>query len=137
MVRQYERVRCELAATLTVAPEHAEKVVLGRGLLGAGGRLAIEVLDVSLGGIGLRSRVFLPRNTSLIVNVCPPGITEVQEWLVVVQRAQMTDRVPTYYMGTALITQNVASAAMAQSLVDALRRAQPRSAGAAGGLANA
>ena len=120
---------------MTVAPEHVEKVVLARGQLGAGGRLAVDVLDVSLGGIGLRSRVFLPRNARLIVYVCPPGVADAQEWLVVVQRSQMTDRKPTYYLGTALITQNNASTSVAQTLIDALRRTQP--AAAAGGQAHA
>jgi hypothetical protein len=109
VVRQHERLRCDLRATLVVAPESAERVVLAlegpkRGG-GDGSEVEVRITDCSRGGLGLQSPVFLPKRCRVRVRVVgvggidgPGGVVEVTT---VVQRAAMLDRGPTYYLGTA------------------------------------
>jgi hypothetical protein len=60
-------------------------------------------VDLSMGGAGLRSPLFFPLTTKLVLTITPPeglGDDPVQVGLKV-QRVIMLDRTPTYYLGTA------------------------------------
>lgn len=121
LVRQHERLRCDLSAWLTIAPEHAERVVPARGQTGPGGRLAVRVTDVSLGGIGVRTTVFLPRLMRARVFIQGAGVIEPSEWAITVQRVVMVDRTPTYDLGTSLTDPGPGATATAQRLIELLR----------------
>jgi hypothetical protein len=108
VVRQHERLRCDLAARVMVGPESAERVVLSLdGARGGNGAVdvAVRVTDCSRGGLGLQSPVYLPKRCRVMVRVEGvdglEGASGTLELGVTVQRAAMLDRGPTYYLGTA------------------------------------
>jgi len=68
---------------------------------GAGGPVSVRAVDVSLGGVGLKSPLFLPRLCRLTLSLVPPGRTERLTLELRVHRVTMLDRAPTYYIGAA------------------------------------
>lgn len=123
VVRQHERLRCDLAARVMVSPESAERVVLSLdGARGGGGAVdvAVRVTDCSRGGLGLQSPVYLPKRCRVMVRVEGvdglEGASGTLELEVTVQRAAMLDRGPTYYLGTATGAGSAASGAMARMM---------------------
>lgn len=66
------------------------------------GWLEVDVVDLSHGGMGLISLVFLPRRTLLTVRVFSPqgDGAEILQCPVRIQRVCMTDRRPAYLLGT-------------------------------------
>lgn len=96
VVRQHERLRCEVAARALVAAESAERVVLtGDGQGGA--EVAVTITDCSRGGLGVRSPAFFPKRCRVVVRASDAaGPIEVT---LCVQRAALLDRAPTYYLG--------------------------------------
>ncbi len=102
VVRQHERVQCELPAVVGVAPEMAERVVFAGTVCGsgrAGGTIGVSLIDCSKGGLGLRTKVFMPKHARLVVKVACGPSGEAQEFVVVAQRVRMLDRGPVYYVG--------------------------------------
>jgi hypothetical protein len=100
-VRRHERVLCDLGAMVTIAPESLGAVRPSRGATTAQGEVEARVVDASKGGLGLRTRVFLPGTALLIVRFTPPGVAAEVRAKARVQRVAMLDRTPTYYIGTA------------------------------------
>lgn len=117
LVRQHERAACDLGAYVRVDTDPADQVVFSRSAA-PGGRgdseIDVRIVDVSPGGLGLRSNVFVPRGTRLVARVVPakdelqPTTDELQ---VRVQRCAMIDRTPAYYLGTAFVAPNPAALA--------------------------
>jgi hypothetical protein len=97
VVRQHERHLCRVACSLRMGEQGAEQVALARSVGDGAGRVEATIVDCSRGGLGLESRVFLPRGSRMLVRIgTPEGGAELS---VRVQRATMTDRTPTYYLG--------------------------------------
>jgi hypothetical protein len=106
-VRQHERHRCDLRARVQVGGESIGRVVLavdgGSGQVGSD--VAVHVTDCSRGGLGIKSNVFFPKQCVLTVRVEPEGgAGEAIETTVSVQRVAMLDKSPTYYLGTATVS---------------------------------
>lgn len=128
VVREHERVRCDLPASFSIAPEHADRVALAP----AAGVTPVpaSLIDLSAGGLGLSSPVYVPKLTLLRISVDPaqgePGFTVLAR----VQRAAMLDKTPTYFIGTALKDATESDLAILRRLLAALaRRAQQPDAG--------
>ena len=100
VVRRHDRYVCDLPAQIEVAPASAAAVRLSQSAVGANGRIAARVSDCSSGGLGLRSPVFLPLTALLVVTVTMPDATGGTLTATLrIQRATMTDRKPTFYIG--------------------------------------
>lgn len=125
VVRQHERVRCALSAEATVAPEHAGPIALSPLAADGSGNFNPIVVDVSRGGIGLRTKVFLPKQARICVTITDPALEAPISATVRVQRVVMTDRAPTYELGTSFVD---ASPALLQSVAAVIARLQPKEA---------
>jgi hypothetical protein len=106
VVRQSERHRCDIPARLVIDPAHAERVVLTKSARAADGSVAATVIDCSLGGLGIKSKVFIPKGCRLIAVIGGDGVggamsADIEgEFAVRVQRVIMLDREPNYLIGT-------------------------------------
>lgn len=107
VVRQFERLSCSLKASMCVNPHHAGAVSLSPEIASASGTVALLLTDVSKGGVGLRSPVFLPKGTQIDITLSDPAFvsTAFANWTLKtrVMRVIMSSRQPTYDLGTALI----------------------------------
>ena len=108
VVRQHERVKCALDADVSVALEHRPIVALTGAVSDGNGKFMAAVVDISRGGIALRSKVFLPKQCRLVVRIIDPRLLDAGETVVFtctsrVMRVQMVDRTPTYELGTAFV----------------------------------
>lgn len=108
LVRQHERVTCELDAFARVEPGQGDQVVLSRSAATGGrseGEIRVSVVDVSPGGLGVRSPIYLPRGTKLrvIMSRSSPDAPDAHQIVVRVQRSAMIDRSPAYYLGGAFV----------------------------------
>lgn len=105
VVRQHQRLVCCLRASLIVSPAHAKMIVLSRTTADSAGGLSATVVDCSRGGVGLHVPVLLPRTS--LVSVQIPMSESAAPAIVLhcrVQRATMSDRKPTYYLGLSFRT---------------------------------
>jgi hypothetical protein len=93
-VRRHERYLCDIPARLVI--EDAT-VRLSRSILGAESKFAAHVVDMSRGGLGLSSAVYLPPTCSVRIEFSS-GDRAVAV-TARVQRVAMTDRKPTFYLG--------------------------------------
>ncbi len=131
VVRQHERVQCQLAAVVRIAPEMEARVVFSGTVCGtgrAGGTVGAEMIDCSRGGLGLKMKVFVPKHAKLVVRVACGPEGEQHDFAVVAQRVKMLDRGPTYYVGASF-----PGGANEQGLVDALIAAARATAAEAAG----
>lgn len=123
VVRQHERIRCALTADGAIAPEHTGPIALSPLAADASGNFNPVVVDMSRGGIGLRTKVFLPKQARIAVTITDPALPEPISATVRVQRVVMTDRTPTYELGTSFVD---ASPALLASVAEAIARLQPK-----------
>lgn len=119
-VRQYDRHACHVPARVGVAHGSAGRVVLAR--TGADGQVDAVIIDFSPGGLGIRSPVFFPVGCELWVQ--PSGSAPGLIATVRVRRVTMTDRTPTYELGTHFD----AGATGQHPLLEALAREQDQAA---------
>ncbi len=108
VVRQHERYRCDLPAKLELCSDDAERVMLSGQATGADGRIEARLEDASVGGFGVRTKVFLPKGARVLVSIqvgeqgdgddASPVELRVRGR---VQRAKMVERGPLYYLGMA------------------------------------
>lgn len=141
VVRAHERVRCELASNASVAPEHATMIVLTNSAVDASGAIPTTVVDLSRGGIGFRSKVYIPKQARLIVKITDPaaGATESDTALTVlvkVMRVMMLDRTPNYEIGTAFVDPSPALKEKVLALIASIAKSTGQS-GQTGGRASA
>lgn len=122
VVRQHERLNCALSAEATIAPEHQGPIVLSPLAADNTGKFSPIVVDISRGGIGLKSKVFLPKQAHLNVTITDPVVGTPISATVRVQRVIMTDRTPTYELGTAFVDP---SAALLQAVAAAVAKINP------------
>lgn len=93
--RQYVRRAAEISARLDFHSDQAEQLRFAF----ADSQNRIVVTDVSEGGIGLRTEVFLPRNARLTVRVRSDAAGNELVIQAVVRRCQMIDLKPAYHIG--------------------------------------
>ncbi len=115
-VRRHERLECEIAGRLRVASQSADAFRLSR----SSGQewFGATVVDVSDGGVGLRTATFVPK--ACWMEVALDGDSEARPVLVRVQRVTMLDRTPLYYLGTSF-SREEAEMASARSLIERVR----------------
>lgn len=119
-IRRNNRWDCDFAGLLRVEDVHREQVVFSRAVTEGEGRIPIRIIDCSKGGLGLRSPVYLPRGTRVIIGFSVPGETG-HELHLRVQRGAMVERTPGYYLGTSVVTTADSAEAMASLLALAER----------------
>jgi hypothetical protein len=98
-VRGHDRYQCELSALISISPEHSKLIKVDKSAPGGGGPASAVIVDLSMGGVGLRAALFVPLTCRLVINLAAPGKPEAPMH-VRVQRVSMLDRTPMYYLGT-------------------------------------
>lgn len=98
--RQFERRETAYEARIEPVPEHADQFHLGYPEAQA----ELAVIDVSEGGIGLRSGIFVPKNLRLVLYVSgvdspQTGAGQTTKVKMVARRTAMIDHKPTYKVG--------------------------------------
>ena len=110
-----------MAARFCIAPEHAPLVRLSTGSGAREGWIDAGVVDVSSGGIGLVTPVFVPRRCLITIRIRQdeaPDAPTILEIGARVQRIVMTDRRPAYLVGTAFEGLTAESARAVESLLN-------------------
>lgn len=134
-VRQHERYACSLQCTVAVAPVSAERVRLARSVAGTNGTVQAKLSDCSQGGLGIHCATYFPGTCRLIARVVDDRGAVIVEAHVRVARATMSDRTPTYYLGTVL---EKTSEGSIERLLEAARAATEAGGGSGGaGVARA
>lgn len=128
LVRADQRYNCSLGAVLrpatvdaqSLGADPSEQVLLGRNAGEGDGTVKATVVDLSRAGLGVSTPIFFPRGARVEISVA--GKSGVGTVVGRVQRVEMRDRKPTYYIGVSMA--NVAEAApVLESLLNDLRRA--------------
>lgn len=127
IVRRHERHRCEIPVELRLGTVSARRVELVRGVCGPEGQFPGFMVDVSHGGVGLRTKVFIPRTCQLLLRVgepASPGGRALFEGPVRVQRVTMMDRAVQYYLGCSWDESGVTGPQL-DRLIEAAKAAPP------------
>lgn len=100
LARQFKRHEAAYKARIEPHPECADQFRLSYPDVQAG----LDVIDVSAGGLGLRSPIFIPKNIQLILHVSDVGDAEGTalsslKIRAIVRRLEMVDHKPTYHVG--------------------------------------
>lgn len=87
-----------------MSPEHVKGVALAGASGAKDGWVDVDVIDLSAGGLGMISLVFLPRKTQIRLQILGPDpeAPALVELAGTVQRVCMTDRRPAYLIGASL-----------------------------------
>lgn len=104
LVRRNTRIDIALPARLAIADAHAQQVRFGPLTGALHGWIDADVVDVSAGGVGMISPVFVPRRTLVRVEILDGRNAAGEAMLKCVARVQrviMTDRRPAYFLGAA------------------------------------
>lgn len=113
IVRAHTRRECDLRGSAAIDATHLGCVRLSGAATGHDGSLACRIVDVSSGGFGLRTEVFLP--VGCLVRVRVGEVEVVGE----VKRVQMVGSGPEYYAGLAFASEAVGAADTLMALCDA------------------
>lgn len=129
IVRRHERFELVLPALLSVAPEHQSLVRFNPAICERDGWIPATLVDISPGGLGLMTRVFLPRMSIARVRVMRgQDERQVLDVKVRLQRLTMTDRRPAYLLGTSFVDLTEEQRAMVQAITAELVSEAERSA---------
>lgn len=134
-VRQHARHDVALDAELSVAPEQAQAVRFSSSAAGKNGRLQVVLTDISEGGLGVMSTVFVPRHALMDLRVKNPALPEgpaALQMRIRVQRITMTDRRPGYLLGATFADDGPDFAARLDAFLRMLDGESPEGIGAAG-----
>lgn len=101
IARRATRVDVCIHAQVRVHPQDGEVLKLSTGVTSAGPWLDVDVVDLSLGGLGYATSLFLPRGVRVMFRLMgskgePSPVIGAR-----VQRVVMTDRRPSYIVGCA------------------------------------
>ncbi len=124
--RQFQRHATEYRATIEPHPDHAEQFRLTLPDSQAG----LSVIDVSEGGVGVRSGIFVPKNLRLTLHVkgaddsssVAPRVLKIGA---VARRCEMVDHKPTFHLGLQFVDP---AGADERALIRAVRGARPQAA---------
>lgn len=112
-VRRTQRHDVALRGRFAIAEPHTRLVRLARTSGMRDGVVEADVVDLSAGGLGLLTHVFLPKRVALVCKLLlPQSETVAFECEGVVTRVVMTDRRPMYMIGVTF--RDVAPAAKGQ-----------------------
>lgn len=103
VVRRATRYDLALPLRFSIAEVDADQVTFGKGVPHRNGWVSADLVDMSRGGLGILSPVFVPRKTALRVRLlqnAEPEAPIMLECGVRVQGVVMTDRRPAYMLGT-------------------------------------
>lgn len=123
IVRRSERFEISLPARIRVASYHTEGLNFAKGVCNEDRWIDVDLIDFAAGGLGFITRIYLPRNVDLEIEI--PDFHNgthpaVLQSLVRVQRVQMTDRRPAYQIGCSFIDLNEETNQQIDSLIDRL-----------------
>ncbi len=98
--RLFVRHETRYEAGVEVHPDHAEQFRLSY----PDTQSEMAVIDVSKGGLGLRSPIFMPKNLRVTLNIANFGAVEGRQGLApkiraIIRRCIMLDHKPTYQLG--------------------------------------
>jgi len=115
-IRSHRRQECDVHGEIRVSERDAASVVLASSQLTASGAVAVNIFDVSEGGLGLRTNVFLPKGCAINIRVrCPDrNASGTFERPAEVKRITMIDSLPTYELGVAFSGECTGDAGMDQ-----------------------
>ncbi len=110
-VRHFDRHALDVPAELVIAPEHGEQVRLTTVSAGVSDprTLKVTVRDISRGGLGMESAIFLPRMTKAAIRIWvqQPGCERrAVERMIRLRRASMCSEQPTYLLGAQFIARD-------------------------------
>ncbi len=102
--RQFQRHATTYEARVDPHQDHADQFRLSL----ADAQVGMAVIDVSAGGLGLRSGIYLPRNMRLVLRVSSVETDQESHGEVlnirgVIRRCEMLDHQPTYKVGIQFI----------------------------------
>jgi hypothetical protein len=102
IIRQSARYDIALRAHLAIAKPHASDVKFASAAGAKDGWIECDLIDISTGGVGLITRLFVPRRVLAKVRVFSDEncSSPVLECTCRIQRVIMTDRRPAYLLGT-------------------------------------
>jgi hypothetical protein len=98
-VRRNERHDVALRGRFRIAESHASVIRLAKASGVRDGAIEADVVDLSGGGLGLLTPVFLPKRVKIECAVLLPSSAEVFACTGIVTRVVMTDRRPMYLIG--------------------------------------
>lgn len=102
-VRRATRYDLALPLRLSVADPDQAQVNFGKGIPHRNGWVSADLVDLSRGGLGILTPVFVPRKTALRVRLlqnAEPDAPVMLDCGLRVQGVVMTDRRPAYMLGT-------------------------------------
>jgi hypothetical protein len=88
-------------AQVRVHPQSTEIVKMASGVTTAGPWSDVDVVDLSMGGLGFATSHFLPRGVRVLIRLINARGEPVPPVSACVQRVVMTDRRPSYIVGCA------------------------------------
>lgn len=114
-----------LPAILSVAPEHQAMVRFNPSICERDGWIRATLTDISPGGLGLITGVFIPRMSLMRVRIMRgQDERQVLDVKVRLQRICMTDRRPAYLLGTAFVELSDEQKSVIQSITAELDEVQ-------------
>lgn len=120
-IRVEQRLACRLSCHVRPDATLGDALRLSRNAGDGDGGARGSVVDLSRGGGGVICGVFFPRGARLEVRITSPdGGTALVKMRV--QRVEMRDRTPTYYLGLSLLQQEAGDSPL-EPLLEHLRRA--------------
>jgi hypothetical protein len=113
-VRQHEREGIEVPVEFTIDPDHSTQVCFSPSSCASGPQtFRCKGTDISSGGMGLQTRIFLPRGCEGTVRAFAPGSNQggdtggepelLLEHRVKIRRVTLVGRDPVYSIGCAFI----------------------------------
>lgn len=118
-LRRHDRYVAEHPAEVRVGASCANLVRITRSMLSNANCLDVRAIDFSVGGVGLRTSVFLPRGCAVTVKLLFAGPTSFEfEMPATVQRVGMLDCKPTYYVGCSFDTTDPAGRERVRAMVE-------------------
>lgn len=121
-VRQYKRYQCDLASAVKLDDADAAWLRFSPAASTSPRSVPVRVIDVSHGGLGLSSTVYIPPGTRLVVTFEAGGVE--REYFVVARRVKMMDRTPRYYIGTAFSGTSPEQSARVEELLGMFDKAE-------------
>lgn len=117
-----------MSARVAIAPEHAALVRFSTGSGARDGWIEAGVVDVSNGGVGLMTTVFIPRRCRVILRLRAddaPDAPVLLEAGARVMRIVMTDRRPAYLVGTSFEGLSPETASALDALMSRMENGAP------------
>ncbi len=123
IVRHTQRHEISVPCRIDVANAHAAAVRFTPVALAQDGRVSGRIVDVSAGGLGVETPVFVPRNTLVRITTIAEQSGQQSPPIDVtlrIKRVIMIDREPTYLLGLSVTGQDDGAAQQIQDWLQSL-----------------